>query len=93
MRRSPIKPRSRSSMDCLEKPASENRRYSSSNRSMMGSWAVQRTWQRPHFTQGVAVSGGKKSMDEIYKKDDKGRYVYSAAERQQALAESMAQNE
>ena len=40
-----------------------------------------------------AVSGGKKSMDEIYKKDDKGRYVYSAAERQQALAESMAQNE
>ena len=40
-----------------------------------------------------AVSGGKKSMDEIYKTDDKGRYVYSAAERQQALAESMAQNE
>lgn len=36
------------------------------------------------------TSGGVKSRDEIYKKDDKGRYVLSTAERQAALAESMA---
>lgn len=37
-----------------------------------------------------ANSGGKKSREEIYKKDEKGRYVMNAAERQQALAELMA---
>lgn len=37
-----------------------------------------------------ANSGGKKSREEIYKKDDKGRYVMDATERQQALAELMA---
>lgn len=36
------------------------------------------------------ASGGAKSRAEIYKKDDKGRYILSAAERQKALAESMA---
>lgn len=36
------------------------------------------------------ASGGTKSRAEIYKKDDKGRYILSAAERQKALAESMA---
>lgn len=36
------------------------------------------------------TSGGVKSREEIYKKDDKGRYVLSTAERQAALAESMA---
>lgn len=36
------------------------------------------------------TSGGVKSRDEIYKKDDKGRYILSTAERQAALAESMA---
>lgn len=36
------------------------------------------------------ASGGTKSRAEIYKKDDKGRYILSAAERQRALAESMA---
>ena len=35
-------------------------------------------------------SGGKMSREEIYKKDDKGRYLLSTAERQKALAESMA---
>lgn len=35
-------------------------------------------------------SGNAKSRAEIYKKDDKGRYILSAAERQKALAESMA---
>ena len=35
------------------------------------------------------ASGGAKSRAEIYKKDDKGRYILSAAERQKALAESM----
>ena len=35
-------------------------------------------------------SGGAKSRADIYKKDDKGRYILSAAERQKALAESMA---
>lgn len=41
-----------------------------------------------------AGSGGKKTREEIYKKDDKGRYVLDATERQQALAELMAnQNE
>lgn len=38
------------------------------------------------------TSGGVKSRDEIYKKDDKGRYILSTAERQAALAESMANN-
>ena len=33
---------------------------------------------------------GKMSREEIYKKDDKGRYLLSTAERQKALAESMA---
>ena len=36
------------------------------------------------------ITGGPKSRAEIYKKDDKGRYVLSTAERQAALAESMA---
>lgn len=36
------------------------------------------------------TSGGVKSREEIYKKDDKGRYLLSTAERQAALAESMA---
>lgn len=36
------------------------------------------------------TSGGAKSRAEIYKKDDKGRYLLSTAERQAALAESMA---
>lgn len=36
------------------------------------------------------ASSGAKSRAEIYKKDDKGRYILSAAERQKALAESMA---
>lgn len=36
------------------------------------------------------ASGGAKSRAEIYKKDDKGRYILSTAERQKALAESMA---
>lgn len=39
------------------------------------------------------VSAGKMDMKEIYKKDDKGRYVLSAADRQRALAENLAQNE
>lgn len=38
-------------------------------------------------------SGGKKSREEIYKKDDKGRYVMDATERQQALAELMASDD
>lgn len=37
-----------------------------------------------------AVSTGRKSMEEIYKRDDKGRYVLSAAERQAALAENLS---
>lgn len=36
--------------------------------------------------------GGMSRVD-IYKKDDKGRYVMSTAERQKAIAESMAKNE
>lgn len=36
------------------------------------------------------TSGGAKSRAEIYKKDDKGLYILSTAERQAALAESMA---
>lgn len=38
-------------------------------------------------------NGGRMSRADIYKKDDKGRYVLSTAERQKALAESMANNE
>jgi hypothetical protein len=36
------------------------------------------------------AGGGKMTYAEIYKKDDKGRYVLSTAERQKALAESMS---
>lgn len=39
-----------------------------------------------------STTGGIKSREEIYKKDDKGRYILSTAERQAALAESMANN-
>lgn len=38
-------------------------------------------------------NGGSLSRADIYKKDDKGRYVMSTAERQKAIAESMAKNE
>lgn len=38
-----------------------------------------------------ASSGGKKSREEIYKKDDKGRYIMDATERQQALAELISE--
>lgn len=38
-------------------------------------------------------NGGRMSRADIYKKDDKGRYVLTTAERQKALAESMANNE
>lgn len=34
-------------------------------------------------------TGGKKTREEIFKKDEKGRYILSTAERQKALAESM----
>ena len=37
-----------------------------------------------------ANTGGAKTRADIYKKDDKGRYVMSTSERQQALAELMA---
>ena len=40
-----------------------------------------------------ANNGGRLSRADIYKKDDKGRYVMSTAERQKAIAESMASNE
>lgn len=36
---------------------------------------------------------GSMSRADIYKKDDKGRYIMSTAERQKAIAESMAKNE
>lgn len=38
-------------------------------------------------------SGKPYSREDIYKKDDKGRYVLSTAERQKALAEHMANPE
>lgn len=41
-------------------------------------------------TDPPSGNGGKLSRDDIYRKDDKGRYVLSTAERQKALAESMA---
>ena len=37
-----------------------------------------------------ANTGGAKTREDIYKKDDKGRYVMSTAERQKALADLMA---
>lgn len=49
--------------------------------------------------EGVKVSNppandiGKLTREEIYKKNEKGQYVLSTAERQKALAESMAQSE
>lgn len=38
-------------------------------------------------------NGGRMSRADIYKKDDKGKYILTTAERQKALAESMANNE
>lgn len=35
-----------------------------------------------------ANNGGKMTREEIYRKDDKGRYVLSSAERQQAIADN-----
>lgn len=40
-----------------------------------------------------ANGGGKKSREEIYKKDEKGRYIMDASERQQALAEIIESEE
>lgn len=50
-------------------------------------------------TKGAPVAtppgntGGRMTREEIYKKDDKGRYVLSAMERQKALAENIAAGE
>ena len=38
------------------------------------------------------TGGGKKTRAEIFKKDDKGRYVLSAQERQRAIAENLAED-
>ncbi len=38
------------------------------------------------------VSGSKKTKEEIFKKDEHGRYVLSAQERQKAIAESLSDN-
>lgn len=43
--------------------------------------------QNPPNTQA-----GVKSMADIYKKDDNGRYILSTADRQKALAENLSQN-
>ncbi len=40
-----------------------------------------------------ANNGGKMTRADVYKKDDKGRYVMSTPERQKALAEMMNKNE
>ena len=42
-----------------------------------------------HVDNPPANNGGTKTKEDIYKKDDKGRYVMSTAERQKALAEMM----
>ena len=39
-----------------------------------------------------ANSGGRKSREEIYKKDDRGHYIMDATERQQALAELISED-
>lgn len=40
-----------------------------------------------------ANTGGTLTRADIYKRDDKGRYVMTTAERQKAIAESMAKND
>lgn len=45
-----------------------------------------------NVTNPPTNNGGRMTRADIYKKDDKGRYVLSTAERQKALAESMANN-
>lgn len=42
-------------------------------------------------TPPTNTGGGKKTREEIYKKDEHGRYILSAQERQKAIAESLAQ--
>ena len=42
-----------------------------------------------HVEHPPKNTGGKKTKDDIYKKDENGRYVLSASERQAALAESL----
>ena len=47
---------------------------------------------RSPLSHGIlpAVSGGKKlSKDDIFRKDDRGRYVMGTAERQRAIAENL----
>lgn len=51
---------------------------------------IPKTWTDGADPADPLHSGGKMSREEIYKKDDKGRYLLSTAERQKALAESMA---
>lgn len=46
-----------------------------------------------HTSNPPANGGGKLSRAEIYKKDDKGRYVMDASARQSALAQLMSEKE
>ena len=45
-----------------------------------------------HVDNPPANNGSTKTKADIYKKDDKGRYVMSTAERQKALAEMISKN-
>lgn len=45
----------------------------------------------PTITPPAGGSAGKMTREEIYRKDDRGRYVLSTAERQKALVESMTE--
>lgn len=59
-------------------------------------WAdfIQTTTTKGAQTATPPANNGKSfNREDIYKKDDKGRYVLSTAERQKALAEHMAQSE
>lgn len=63
------------------------------SKSIKSEWAdfIQTTTTKGADTANPPVNtGGKMTREEIYKKDDKGRYVLDTASRQNALAELMA---
>lgn len=64
--------------------------------SIKSEWAdfIQTTTTQGAPTATPPANSGKTfNREDIYKKDEKGRYVLSTAERQKALAEHMAQSE
>lgn len=61
-------------------------------KNVKAEWAdfIVSTQQEGANTQNPPSNNGGKTMADIYKKDDRGRYIMSSADRQKAVAELMA---